>query len=91
MDKRLKRRRPPEKFLDSVVMVYPSETFIAGLPDGRIPDRGDFKTFIDDPEVRIANWRRTVELSAPLGEEFLELIAERPPQGCRRTPKSAPL
>jgi hypothetical protein len=75
MDKRLKRRRPPETFLDSVVMVHPSETFIAGLPDGRIPDRGDFETFIDDPAVRIANWRRTVELAAPLGEEFLELIA----------------
>ena len=75
MDKRLKRRRPPEASLESVVMVYPSEEFIAGLPDGRVPDRGDFKTFIDAPEVRIANWRRTAELAAPLGEEFLELIA----------------
>jgi len=56
-------------------MVYPSETFIAGLPDGRIPDRVDFKTFIDDQATRIANWRRAVEMSAPLGEEFLELIA----------------
>jgi hypothetical protein len=75
MDKRLKRRRPPESALESVVMVYPSESFVAGLPDGRIPDRDDFRTFIDDQERRIANWRRTVELSAPLGEEFLELIA----------------
>lgn len=75
MDKRLKRRRPPETALDSVVMVYPSEAFIARLPDGRIPDRGDFKTFIDDQATRIANWRRTAALSAPLGEEFLELIA----------------
>lgn len=75
MDKRLTRRRPPETALDSVVMVTPSETFIAGLPDGRIPDRGDFKTFIGNPAVRIANWRRTVERAAPLGEEFLELIA----------------
>ncbi|MBU2053745.1 MAG: hypothetical protein KKC25_02040 [Proteobacteria bacterium] len=75
MDKRLKRRRPPAQFLDSVVMVYPSEEFVAGLPDGRIPDRGDFKTFIDDPATRIANWRRTVELAEPLGEEFLELVA----------------
>ena len=74
MDKRLKRRRPPETALDSVVMVYPSETFIAGLPGGRIPDRGDFKTFVDDQVTRIANWRRAVELAAPLGEEFLELI-----------------
>ena len=75
MDKKLKRRRPPEAFLDSVVMIYPSEGFVESLPDGRIPDRGDFETFIDDPARRIANWRRTVELSAPLGEEFLEMIA----------------
>ena len=74
MDKRLKRRKPPDSFLDSVVMVYPSESFVAGLPGGRIPDRSDFTTYIDDPATRIANWRRTVELSAPLGEEFLELI-----------------
>jgi hypothetical protein len=75
MDKGLKRRRPPEGFLDSVVMVYPSEGFVESLPDGRIPDRGDFETFIDDPATRIANWRRTVALSESLGEEFLELIA----------------
>jgi hypothetical protein len=74
MDKKLKKRRPPDEFLDSVVMVYPSEDFVENLPDGRIPDRGDFETFIDDPATRIANWRRTVELAAPLGEEFLEMI-----------------
>ena len=75
MDKKLKRRRPPDTFLDSVVMVYPSQEFVAGLPGGRIPDRGDFATFIDDPATRILNWRRAVELAEPLGEEFLELIA----------------
>ena len=75
MDKRLKRRRPPESMLESVVMVHPSEEFVAGLPGGRIPDRGDFTTFVDDPATRIANWRRATELAAPLGEEFLELIA----------------
>lgn len=75
MDKRFTKRRPPEGFLDSVVMVHPSEEFVGSLPDGRIPDRGDFETFMDRPAVRIANWRRTVELSAPLGEAFLEMIA----------------
>lgn len=75
MDKRLKKRRPPETALESVVMVHPSAEFVAGLPGGRIPDRGDFTTFMDDPATRIANWRRAVELSTPLGEEFLELIA----------------
>jgi len=75
MDKRLKKRRPPEAFLESVLMVYPAEEFVAKLPGGRIPDRGDFRTFVDDPATRIANWRQSVELAAPLGEEFLELVA----------------
>lgn len=75
MDKGLRKRRPPADFLDSVLMVYPSESFVESLPGGRIPDRGDFETFIDDPATRIANWRRTIELSAPLGDEFLEMIA----------------
>ncbi|MDA8125930.1 MAG: hypothetical protein M0009_12175 [Deltaproteobacteria bacterium] len=75
MDKRLKKRRPPESALESVVMVTPSEEFVARLPGGRIPDRTDFTTFMDDPATRIAQWRKAVELSAPLGEAFLELIA----------------
>jgi hypothetical protein len=75
MDKRLRRRRPSPEQLESVVMVYPAEGFVETLPEGRIPDRGDFETFIDDPAQRIANWRRAVELSAPLGEEFLEMVA----------------
>jgi hypothetical protein len=74
MDKRLRKRRPPEAFLDSVVMVYPTEGFVERLPNGRIPDRTDFVTYIDDPTTRIANWRRSVELAEPLGEEFLEMI-----------------
>jgi len=75
MDKRLGRRRPPEASLENVVMVHPSDAFIATLPEGRVPDRGDFTTYIDDPATRIAHWRRSVQLAAPLGEEFLELIA----------------
>jgi len=74
MDKGLRKRRPPTDFLDHVVMVYPAETFIQKLPAGRIPDRSDFDTFMDAPQTRIANWKKTAELSAPLGEEFLELV-----------------
>jgi len=45
------------------------------LPGRRVPDREDFVTFIDDPETRIKNWRRAVDLCAPLGEQFLEAVA----------------
>jgi hypothetical protein len=55
-------------------MVYPSKKFIEQLPDKKIPEREDFVTYIDDQDTRIRNWRKAVDLAAPLGEEFLELI-----------------
>jgi len=74
LDKKLSYRRPKEEILDNVVMIYPTETFIAGLPGGKIPERDDFAKFIDNPSARIKNWWRAVELAQPLGEEFLELV-----------------
>ena len=75
MDKRLKNRQPPQDVLDNVLMVYLSDEFIQQLPGGKVHDRGDFKTFIDDPQTRIRNWQQAVVQSAPLGEQFLELVA----------------
>lgn len=75
MDKKLKRRRPPDEFLDNVLMVHLSDEFVEKLPFGKVPDRTDFKTFIDDPAGRIRYWRQAVEQAAPLGEQFLELVA----------------
>lgn len=74
LDKRLPSRRPPDEALENVLMVLPTARFVEKLPGGRVPEREDFVTFIDEPEARIRNWRRAVELSAPLGEEFLELV-----------------
>jgi hypothetical protein len=75
LDKRLTSRKPAREVLDNVLMVYPSPEFVAKLPDGRIPDRTDFVTFMDNPQTRMENWRQVVGLAAPLGEEFLELLA----------------
>lgn len=75
LDKKLVRRVPDEKTLSNVLMVFPSQSFVEKLPGEKIPDRNDFLTHIDDAETRIKNWRKAVELSAPLGEEFLELVA----------------
>jgi hypothetical protein len=75
LDKKLKSRRPPAQILKNVLMVYPASDFAARLPGGKVPDREDFITYIDDPETRMMNWRRAVELCAPLGEQFLETAA----------------
>ena len=74
LDKKIKRRVPEAHTLNNVLMVFPSQSFIENLPGGKVPDRTDFVTFIDDQETRIKNWRKAVELSAPLGEDFLELV-----------------
>ncbi len=74
LDKKLKRRTPDEDTLANVVMIFPSQSFIEKLPDGKVPDRDDFITYVDDPAQRIRKWNQAVELSAPLGEDFLELV-----------------
>lgn len=74
LDKKIKKRAPDPETLKNVVMVFPSQSFVDRLPDGKIPDRDDFLTHIDDPGRRIENWRRAAMLSAPLGEDFLEWI-----------------
>jgi hypothetical protein len=66
---------PEAHTLNNVLMVFPTQSFIENLPGGKVPNRTDFVTFIDDHETRIKNWRKAVELSAPLGEDFLELVA----------------
>jgi hypothetical protein len=74
LDKNIVRRVPDAEALSNVLMVFPSQSFIENLPGKKVPDRTDFLTFIDDQETRIKNWRKAVELSAPLGEDFLELV-----------------
>jgi hypothetical protein len=75
LDKKIVRRVPDAETLSNVLMIFPTQSFVEKLPGERIPDRTDFLTYIDDPETRIINWRKAVELAAPLGEEFLELVA----------------
>ncbi len=64
-------RRPAPAAVADLLQIYPSPEFVAGLPDGQIPDRHDFKRFVDDPQERIRRWRQVAAASETLGEEFL--------------------
>ena len=75
LDKRLTSRKPAARILNNVLMVHPTAEFVAQLPGARIPDRVDYLTYLNDPGQRMANWRQVTVLAAPLGEEFLELVA----------------
>jgi hypothetical protein len=71
LDKKIKRRMPEPDTVNNVLMIFPSQSFVESLPCGKVPDRTDLVTFINDKETRIQNWRRAVDLSAPLGEDFM--------------------
>lgn len=73
-DKRLTWRKAPAEALDRVLQVYPGEDFIRLLPDGRLPDRTDFKVFVHDPVARIRRWDEVARVSEILGEEFFEAV-----------------
>lgn len=72
LDKKLTWRQPPRGSLDQVLQVYPSDAFVDMLPGRRLPDRDDFIAFVDDPSERIRRWDKVSELSAAVGEQFLE-------------------
>lgn len=71
-DKMLKWRRAGPHALDRTVILCPSESFVASLPGGKIPDRKDFWAF--EPEERLRRWRIAVAESRRLGEEFSALV-----------------
>ncbi len=73
-DGRLKRRELPREWTANLLVVSPSREFIESLPDGKIPNRDDFKLFADNPDERMKRWKRVMEASGPLGDEFVNLV-----------------
>ena len=71
LDKPMPWRRARGEWLQDVVLVSPSREYLASLPHGKLPDRKDFRRFIDDDAGRMAYWRRAIDESARLGEAFL--------------------
>ncbi|RMF14601.1 MAG: patatin-like phospholipase family protein [Alphaproteobacteria bacterium] len=65
------RHSHPAHF-DDLLLFAPSPSFVARLPHGKIPDRGDFKLLPDNDE-RLAYWRLVLDEARRLGDalEFL--------------------
>lgn len=71
-DKRLKWRRPQAANVDRTILVSPSDSFVAALPYGKIPDRRDFGNF--QPAERRRIWKQCIDACAALADEFHEVI-----------------
>ena len=67
-------RRVSGERLANVILVSPSDAFVQTLPQQRIPDRKDFKTYRRRDEQRISLWQRAAAQSFELGEAFLTLV-----------------
>jgi hypothetical protein len=67
-DKHWPSRRARPRSLERVLLVHPSEEFIAALPHGRLPDRRDFIRLNDADRIR--SWRSVIERCRRLGDEL---------------------
>jgi len=54
--------------LDQVVVLAPTKSWIARLPDGRLPDRHDFVRFAQDLPARVRRWRAVLSQAEELAE-----------------------
>jgi hypothetical protein len=78
LDKFLKRRHHATARLSNVIVVSPRPEWIATLPNGKLPDRADFKFFGDDTAGRIKAWTRAMHESERLRDDFAAWAAGGP-------------
>jgi hypothetical protein len=81
-DKGMPWRRGNITRLQDVLLLAPSADHLARLPHGKLPDRKDFSRYLGDDAGRERYWRKAMDESRRLGDEFLELaesgrLAER--------------
>lgn len=73
LDKALPWRRAAGAWLDNVILVSPTRAYLDRLPLKKLPDRNDFKRFVDDYDGRLKYWRLAMDESARLADEFQSL------------------
>jgi hypothetical protein len=77
LDKALKHRHRATARLDNVVLLAPDPDWIARvMPNGKLPDRGDFKRYGEaGVGARQRDWRRAVAEGERLADEFAAAVA----------------
>jgi hypothetical protein len=70
LDKAFKHRHRATQHLDNVIVLSPEAEWVKTLPNGKLPDRNDFKHYGDDVAARVKSWTRAVQESQRLRDEF---------------------
>jgi len=79
LDKHLPWRKAPRghPWLEDMLLVAPSPAFLAGLPDGKLPERQDFYRYGPNHAARIRAWERAIDECERFAEAVLRWL-ERP-------------
>lgn len=76
LDKALKWRHASTAALDHVLLLAPRPEWIRSLPNGKLPDRGDFKTYQFDHVERVRVWEQAVAASQQLADEWAQWLQQ---------------
>jgi len=79
LDKFFKHRHRATAALSNLIVVSPNPAWIATLPNGKLPDRTDFKFYGDDTAARVSVWSRVLKESERLRDEFAGWVDGRHP------------
>ena len=60
--------------LDNLVLLAPHPDWVRSLPNGKLPDRSDFKAYLNDEAGRQRAWRRAMAESQRLADEFAQTV-----------------
>ena len=74
LDKSLKWRHKATPFLSSTVLLAPNPEWIKTLPNGKLPDRGDFAHYGTDLQARIKAWSQAASASEQLADEWQQWL-----------------
>ncbi len=84
LDKSLKHRHRATPALDNMILLSPTAQWIKTLPNGKLPDRGDFKAYGDDVSGRQRAWGKAVAESQRLADEWAQWVSQ--PSGLEAQP-----
>lgn len=83
LDKALRWRHGSTRALDHVLLIAPDPDWVRGLPNGKLPDRNDFKLYINDHPGRVRAWSEAVTASQQLVDEFAQWLEKPDPSRIR--------
>ncbi|OFJ49784.1 lysophospholipase [Janthinobacterium lividum] len=71
-----RRARSGDSALDNMILVSPSPAFVASLPNGKLPDRRDFRHYGQDHAARMRDWRRAIAESERMAAAFARWVEQ---------------